>query len=154
MTHMNQRQDQAHNTNTDTDTNQSADWTLSKRDFARLLPLVATPADSAAKSAIEELDCKLASAKLVEPAQIEGDVVTMNSKVLVHCSNWERPREYRLVYPRHGLCETGEVSVASPLGAGLLGLRVGARFALGSQGRSFELVALTYQPEAAGDFQL
>ena len=129
-------------------------WTLSRLDFERLLPLVSAPAPRAAKPAIEELDLKLASALLVAPTQIEADVVTMNSKVLLDCSNWESPREYRLVYPREGLSDPGELSVVSPLGAGLLGLRVGTRFAIGNPARSFELLALTYQPEAHGDFQL
>jgi hypothetical protein len=46
--------------------------------------------------------------------------------------------------------------VLSVLGTKLLGARTGARFALGS-GTSFrlvELAALTYQPEAAGDWDL
>jgi regulator of nucleoside diphosphate kinase len=131
----------------------STNWTLSKLDFERLRPLVSAPAHGAAKNAIDELDLKLASAMVVAPTQIDGDVVTMNSKVLVHCSSWEKPREYRLVYPRDGLVNTGEVSVVSPLGAELLGMRVGTRFTLG-QGRSFELIAVTYQPEAAGDWLL
>jgi len=131
-------------------------WTLSTLDFERLLPLVSTSAHPAAKHAIEELDLKLANATLVPPDQMAGNVVTMNSKVLLHCASWEQPREYRLVYPRRGPCDSGEVSVVSPLGAGLLGARVGDHFTLGSQphARSFHLVALTYQPETAGDWEL
>jgi hypothetical protein len=46
--------------------------------------------------------------------------------------------------------------VLSALGAELLGARIGARFALGSgpSSRLVELSALTYQPEAAGDYHL
>jgi regulator of nucleoside diphosphate kinase len=121
-----------------------------------LVPVVSSPDLRIAKAALEELDQKLANATLVEPSQMSGNVVTMNSKVLLHCASWERPREYRLVYPRRGLCDTGEVAVTSPLGAGLLGARVAARFSLGGpwNTRSFEVVALTYQPESAGDWEL
>ena len=44
----------------------------------------------------------------------------------------------------------------SVLGTELLGARIGARFALGSgpSSRRVELAALTYQPEAAGDWHL
>ena len=133
-----------------------SNYTLSRLDFERLLPLVSAPAHPTAKNVLEALDQKLANATLVAPEQIDPNVVTMNSKVLVTCASWEEPREYRLVYARNVSCEPGEVSVVSPLGAGLLAARVGARFALGDQAstRSFEVVALTYQPESAGDWDL
>jgi regulator of nucleoside diphosphate kinase len=131
-------------------------WTVSTLDYERLLPLVAAPQLPVARHELDELDQKLASATTVAPTRIEGNVVTMNSKVLLRCASWERPREYRLVYALHGACDPGEVSVVSPLGAGLLGTRVGARFAVGSHtsARSFEVLALTYQPESAGDWDL
>lgn len=134
----------------------TTNWTLSTLDFERLQPLLSASPARAARPAVEELDLKLANATLVAPSQIDGNVVTMNSKLLLHCASWDRPREYRLVYPRQGLCNTGELSVLSPLGAGLLAARVGTRFSIGDRAsaRSFELLALTYQPEASGDWQL
>ncbi|MDQ2642574.1 MAG: GreA/GreB family elongation factor [Myxococcota bacterium] len=134
----------------------STNWTLSTLDFERLLPLVSAAQSPAARGALDELDQKLANATLVAPDQIDANVVTMNSRVLLHCASWEEPREYRLVYTRHDACKPGEVSVVSPLGAGLLARRVGTRFALGSHpsSRSFQVVALPYQPESAGDWDL
>ena len=80
----------------------------------------------------------------------------MNSKVLLSSPVWDAPREYRLVYPPERTGEPGELSVLSVLGTELLGARIGARFALGSgpSSRRVELAALTYQPEAAGDWDL
>ncbi len=134
----------------------STNWTLSTLDFDRLLSVVSAAEAPVAKGALDELDQKLANATLVAPNKIDANVVTMNSKVLLHCASWEEPREYRLVYTRHDACNPGEVSVVSPLGAGLLGRRVGARFALGNHAssRSFEVVAVPYQPESAGDWDL
>ncbi|HEX6272165.1 MAG TPA: GreA/GreB family elongation factor [Polyangiaceae bacterium] len=129
--------------------------TLSTVDFSRLMPLVTAPAARASPDAVEQLDEKLASATLVEPETMGPDVVTMNSKVLLSSPVWEAPREYRLVYPQP-TGKRGELSVLSALGTELLGARIGARFALGS-GPSFrcvELAAVTYQPEAAGDWDL
>ena len=129
--------------------------TLSSVDFARLMPLVTAPAARAMPDAVEQLDEKLASATLVEPEAMGPDVVTMNSRVLLSSPAWETPREYRLVYPeRTG--ERGELSVLSALGTELLCARIGARFALGSGSgfRCVELAAVTYQPEAAGDWDL
>lgn len=137
----------------------SSNPTLSTIDFSRLMPLVATSTARAAKAVVEQLDEKLVTATVVAPETLRPDVVTMNSKVLLSCPAWEGPREYRLVYPRgHGAepAEPGELSVFSELGAQLLGARIGERFELGN-GPSFrvvELVAVNYQPEAAGDWEL
>jgi regulator of nucleoside diphosphate kinase len=129
--------------------------TLSTVDFSRLMPLVTASAAGTAANVVEQLDEKLAHATLVEPETMGPDVVTMNSKVLLSSPAWATPREYRLVYPE-GTREQGELSVLSALGTELLGARIGARFALGSgpSMRRVELAALTYQPEAAGDWHL
>lgn len=133
----------------------SSNSTLSTVDFSRLTLVTASPA-RAPRGVVDQLDEKLASATLVAPEAILPDVVTMNSKVLLASPAWEEPREYRLVYPSGRDVVAGELSVLSALGAELLGARTGSRFALGS-GSSFrhvELLALTYQPEAAGDWEL
>lgn len=130
--------------------------TLSTLDFSRLMPLVAASATGANDAVVDQLDQKLANATLVPPHTMRPDVVTMNSKVLLSSSVWDGPREYRLVYPPERSSAPGELSVLSALGTGLLGAHAGARIALGS-GRSFrvvELAAVTYQPEAAGDWDL
>lgn len=129
--------------------------TLSTVDFSRLMPLLTGPDAGVAPDVVEQLDEKLANATLVEPETMSPDVVTMNSKVLLSSPVWGAPREYRLVYPEPKR-EPGELSVLSVLGAELLGARIGARIELGS-GPSFrrvELTALTYQPEAAGHWEL
>jgi regulator of nucleoside diphosphate kinase len=133
----------------------SANPTLSKVDFSRLVPFVTAWTARSQQDVVDQLDEKLASATLVEPETMGSDVVTMNSRVLLSSPAWEGPREYRLVYPTERT-EPGELSVLSALGAELLGARVGARFASGSglSSRLVELAALTYQPEAAGDWHL
>jgi regulator of nucleoside diphosphate kinase len=130
--------------------------TLSTVDFSRLMPLIAASAARDSNTAVEQLDEKLASATLVAPQTMGPDVVTMNSKVLLSSPSWEKPREYRLVYPPDRAPEPGELSVLSVLGTTLLGARTGTRLALGSGSnlRLVELVALTYQPEASGDWHL
>ena len=130
--------------------------TLSTLDFARLMPLVAAAAPRVTQAVVDQLDQKLASATLVPPDTMRPDVVTMNSKVLLSSPVWEEPREYRLVYPAARRSEPGELSVLSALGTELLGAHAGARIALGSGTslRVVELAAVTYQPEAAGDWDL
>jgi regulator of nucleoside diphosphate kinase len=133
----------------------STNSTVSTLDFSRLT-LVAGAHTRVAEAVVEQLDEKLASATLVAPETIRPDVVTMNSKVLLSSPAWDSPREYRLVYPTERKCGEGELSVLSMLGTKLLGARTGTRFALGSgaSSRLVELVALTYQPEAAGHWDL
>jgi regulator of nucleoside diphosphate kinase len=130
--------------------------TLSTVDFSRLMPFVAASDVRFTQAIVDQLDEKLANATLVAPETMRPDVVTMNSRVLLSSSVWEEPREYRLVYPREGTSEKGELSVLSLLGTKLLGAHTGARFALGSGPnlRLVELAAVTYQPEAAGDWDL
>jgi regulator of nucleoside diphosphate kinase len=133
----------------------SSNPTLSTVDFSRLVLFVAAWGARTNQDVVDQLDEKLAGATLVEPERMGPDVVTMNSRVLLSSPAWEAPREYRLVYPPER-AEPGELSVLSVLGAELLGARTGARFALGNgpSSRLVELTALTYQPEAAGDWHL
>lgn len=130
--------------------------TLSSTDVARLVPLVTAATARATADVVDQLDEKLASATIVAPETMGADVVTMNSKVVLSSPVWEAPREYRLVYPRERTGDPRELSVLSALGTELLGARIGARIALGSgpSSRVVELSALTYQPEAAGDWEL
>lgn len=129
----------------------SSNPTVSSLDFSRLMPLVS--ASAAAPAVVDQLDEKLASATVVAPETMRPDVVTMNSKVLLSSPVWQAPREYRLVYPPQQNADHGAVSVLSVLGTELLGARIGERFTLGN-GRLVELVAVTYQPETAGDWDL
>lgn len=63
-------------------------------------------------------------------------IVTMKSWVTFR-TNWSFPRETRqLVYPEDYMSDKTQISVLSPLGAALIGLRVGSRvpfFAAGSK---------------------
>jgi regulator of nucleoside diphosphate kinase len=135
---------------------QTSKPTLSTTDFSRLMPLVVTPAPRIARAVLERLDERLANASLVAPETIGPDIVTMNSKVVLSSPAWQGPREYRLVYPTQRAAESGELSVLSALGTELLGARAGARISLGDGpgDRAVELLSLTYQPEAAGDWDL
>lgn len=130
--------------------------TLSSLDFSRLMPLLAAGAPRVTQAVVDQLDQKLASATVVPPDTMRPDVVTMNSKVLLSSPVWEGPREYRLVYPPDRSSEPGELSVLSALGTELLGAHTGARISVGSgpNVRVVELAAVTYQPEAAGDWDL
>jgi len=96
----------------------------------------------------------LDNADLVPTAEIASDIVTMNSRVRVADPRTGAERLLTLCYPADADPAAGRLSVLSPAGAGLLGLRVGARVQWhGADGLPVvaELREILYQPEASGD---
>lgn len=96
----------------------------------------------------------LDDANLVPTVEVPADVVTMNSRVQLADPSTGALREIALCYPADADPGAGRLSVLSPAGAGLLGLRVGANVQWrGADGQpvAAELRAMLYQPEASGD---
>jgi len=99
------------------------------------------------------LDEELSHARVVDSSELPPDVVTMNSDVRFEDVDTGETFEARLVYPDQADVDRGRVSVLAPVGAALLGLSVGQsiRWPLPRGGtRHLRVVAVTYQPEAAG----
>ncbi|MBS9434896.1 MULTISPECIES: nucleoside diphosphate kinase regulator [Photorhabdus] len=126
---------------------------INELDAERLDSLLEQPAfadTSIADALNEELD----RAEIVPPAEIPSDVVTMNSRVrfLDLTSNEERVRT--LVYPASLQDSSDQLSVMAPLGAAILGLRIGDEISWalpnGEETR-VKVLELLYQPEAAGE---
>ncbi len=107
--------------------------------------------------AAEALEAELSRALVVGHEEVPAGVVTMNSRV--HCREEASGKDYHLtlVYPKDVSAGEGRVSVLAPVGSALLGLSVGQQIDWpGPGGKPLKLVllAVEYQPEAAGDFQL
>lgn len=103
----------------------------------------------------EALAGELQRADMCRPQDMPADVVTMNSKVrfcdLSNGNHYERT----LVYPANLTDSNNQLSVMAPVGAALLGLRVGdtINWALpGGSHTHLQVLALLYQPEAAGEY--
>jgi regulator of nucleoside diphosphate kinase len=93
----------------------------------------------------------------VAPQQVPDDVVTMYSQVLLSDSRGAHERKLTLCYPPDAEPMAGFVSVFSPVGAALLGLRVGEAAAWSGPDGKAEVArvkALLFQPEASGDFTM
>lgn len=92
---------------------------------------------------------------LVASADIAPDVVTMYSQVeIVDLASHYR-HKLTLCYPRDAEPGIGCISVLSPVGASLLGLRVGAVARWQTphgDACAAEVVAMLFQPEASGDY--
>ena len=103
---------------------------------------------------LDALREEIERAEIVEPAAMPADVVTMNSVVRFVDEDSGRESEIKLVFPGHADVEANFISVLAPIGSALLGLSVGDSIDWPlPQGRRRRLrvVAITYQPEAAGD---
>jgi transcription elongation GreA/GreB family factor len=68
---------------------------------------------------------ELQRAALYHSDDLPNDVVALNCRVIFRLKNDPTVRAKLLVHPKNRLCPTTEVSALSPVGAALLGLRVG-----------------------------
>ncbi|HEX6943336.1 MAG TPA: nucleoside diphosphate kinase regulator [Gemmatimonadaceae bacterium] len=131
---------------------------ITSQDMDRLRKLLSNTSDPFGKDRpyLETLLVELDRAKVVAPEGIDADVVTMNSTVRVRECDSGRTTVFTLVFPERANPETNHVSVIAPLGAALLGYRVGDRisFKVPTGTRTCEIEAVVYQPEAAGDLHL
>lgn len=123
---------------------------ITDADLERLLPVLEqhdTPAS-------ETLEAELSRAVVVRQREVPADVVTMNSEVVYEdCATGVR-RTVRVVYPNEADAASGKVSVLAPIGAALLGLKVGQEidWRVPTGAKRIRVVELPYQPEAAGQF--
>lgn len=122
--------------------------TLTDLDFARLNKLTG-------HSSPPSLSDLLANAEVTSSRAIEPDVVTMYSRIELLDLASGRRQVLTVCYPADAEPAAGFISVLSPVGNSLLGLRVGgiARWQTpnGDQCAS-EVTAIQFQPEAAGDY--
>lgn len=117
----------------------------------RLLEQPAYAASPVAAALNDELD----RAQMCSPQTMPADVVTMNSEVKFRDLNSGEERVRTLVFPVQLTDSNTQLSVMAPVGAALLGLRVGdtINWALpGGTSTRLQVLELIYQPEAAGEF--
>ncbi|RYF50980.1 MAG: GNAT family N-acetyltransferase, partial [Comamonadaceae bacterium] len=101
-----------------------------------------------------ELEHEIERAIVVDPWDVADDVVTMNSKALLHVNDEER--EVSLVYPDDADDRAGKLSVFSDIGTAILGYRAGDAFSWRLPNRTchIRIGKVLYQPEAAGHYHL
>ncbi len=131
------------------------DRTLTELDHTRVTRLLPREVGSARGANIDELNDTLDYADVVDAREVASDVVTMYSRVLLEDPATGQRQELTLCYPADADPAKGFVSVLSPVGASLLGLRVGAVASWQTPDGSTvqtRVVALVFQPEATGDY--
>ena len=101
------------------------------------------------------LNDELDRAQMLAPEAMPHDVVTMNSKVKFRDLTSGEERVRTLVFPSQVTDSASQLSVLAPVGAALLGLKVGSTIHWelpGGASTHLEVLELLYQPEAAGEF--
>lgn len=125
--------------------------TITDLDHIRLYKLLQRMGPAAEDSPLAEV---IDAAERVTPQTVAPDVVTMLTRVRM-ADTAGAERVLTLCYPPEADPAKGFISVLSPLGTALLGLRVGdtARWH-GADGRetALKLIAIDHQPEAHGDY--
>jgi regulator of nucleoside diphosphate kinase len=125
--------------------------TLTHHDHVRLQRLLAQQPAPACAQALQDL---LDGSDIVSARELPTTVVTMNSQVLLEEAGGGTRYTLTLCYPQQARPAEGLVSVLSPVGASLLGLRVGETAhwrTPGGHAGAARILALLFQPEAHGD---
>ncbi|WP_027966057.1 nucleoside diphosphate kinase regulator [Halomonas halocynthiae] len=102
---------------------------------------------------VDALEAELERSDVLEPEDMPDDVVSMNSQVEFTDIGKDRRFTRTLVYP-HSLATTEDgISVMAPVGAALLGLRVGETIEWplpGGQTATLRIETILWQPEREG----
>lgn len=128
----------------------SADIYITEMDKTRLQSLIWFEQGPA----IVDLEHEIERAIVVDPLQVAREVVTMNSRVLLHVDGEEK--EVALVYPENADERAGKLSVLSDVGAAILGYQEGDAidWMVSDRTRRILIDRVVYQPESSGEFHL
>jgi regulator of nucleoside diphosphate kinase len=130
------------------------DIIISSLDLERLEALVGSDSvsDVLRKLNLEE---ELERATVVDSRHIPENVVSMNSTIQLSISSSEAPFYLTLVYPRDVKEDGSTLSILSPIGTALLGMKQGDEIYWpnpGGKNIKVRIENILYQPERAGDY--
>jgi len=103
------------------------------------------------RSDLQALAEELKRAIIVEPEKVPHDVITMNSRAQLVDLDTGETVTFTLVFPSRASIDAGNISVLAPIGAAMLGYRVGDEFEwkVPDGVRRMRVKQIHYQPEAA-----
>jgi regulator of nucleoside diphosphate kinase len=129
---------------------------ITTQDSQRLHAMLSIPREAEALGFRDRLERRLAAAEVIDRGSVPRSLVTMNSLVGLRDVAINQKFSCTLVYPDEADVVKHKVSVAVPLGTGMLGARVGdmIQCTTPSGTRSLRIEHVFYQPEAARDFHL
>jgi regulator of nucleoside diphosphate kinase len=121
---------------------------LTELDHVRLGKLMSAKAHSGLESLLD-------FAELMHSREVPADIVTMHSRITIADSRTGQRDAMTLCYPHEADPSKGFLSVLSPVGLSLIGLRLGAiaRWKTpGGEEGSARVEEILYQPEASGEY--
>ncbi|HEY9010562.1 MAG TPA: nucleoside diphosphate kinase regulator, partial [Devosia sp.] len=128
----------------------SPDIVLGRQDHQQLLVLAMAGLGHSAEDA-DGLLYELERAKVMPDAAVPPDVVRMGSRVRFRTNGGDE-REVELVFPKHADIGAGKVSVLTPIGTALIGLRGGQSITwMTRDGRKQVLTVLSVRPPEGDD---
>jgi regulator of nucleoside diphosphate kinase len=132
---------------------------ITRNDLTRLEELLRTArtfSEERDSDYLGQLEALLEGSYTVSAREVPADIVTMNSRVRLTSADGGSSTVYTVVFPADADAARQRVSVLAPLGAALLGCRVGqdAVWETPEGTRRLRVAEMLYQPEAAGDYHL
>jgi regulator of nucleoside diphosphate kinase len=99
------------------------------------------------------LSAELQRAVIVQPDEIPADVITMDTRAEMLDLETGETVTFTLVFPSQANIDEEKISVLAPIGAGMLGYRVGDEFEwrVPAGIRRMRVTKIHYQPEAASN---
>ena len=127
---------------------------VTSEDRKRLQALLSRPTDTMDRDDVSDLVAEVQRAVVVPASEIPPDVITMNSRARLLDLDQLTTLDYTVVYPENADFAAGRISVVAPIGAAMLGYRVGdeIEWVVPSGPRRLRVEAILYLPESAGDF--
>ena len=127
---------------------------ITEADMQRLRPLIEGMKNS--RDDLRALEAELKQARVVTPADVPPDVITMNSKARLRDLDTGEEMVFTEVFPGNASIEHDRISVVAPIGTAMLGHRVGDEFEWQVPAGLVRLRVeeVLYQPEAAGHYLL
>ncbi|HLP73161.1 MAG TPA: nucleoside diphosphate kinase regulator [Bacteroidales bacterium] len=131
---------------------------ITRNDFSRIQKSI-DYAKSKKAIGINEADNlinELHSALIVDPHEVPGDVVTMNSIVRISFLDSNKSMQFQIVYPGGANIKENKISIFSPVATALIGYKAGdeIEWIVPSGLTKIRIDEIVYQPEAAGDYHL
>ncbi len=131
---------------------------MNKLDYARILKCIQ---DGKSRKTInaaeaENLLNELHAAKIVEPYEVPGDIVTMNSIVRIKFLKTGKEIRFQIVYPDQANMKANKISIFSPVATALIGYKVSDEidWMVPSGLTKIRIEEIIYQPEAEGNYEL
>lgn len=130
---------------------------ITDNDYERLDMLLMTHGKEHKNSELfKKLSVELLSAEILPHENISSKVITMNTRVRLRELGSKKEIEVTITYPKDANGHERKVSVFSEVGLALLGRSLGdvTTWPTPKGAGQFEIIEVTYQPEAVGDYNL